>query len=258
MFEQDRVLLRLQQRVLSDADILVCFLSGSYGRGTQDAFSDLDVVLVFKDDDARDVAYQGRRGFVRSVLPYVPACSFDAAHVRPHFHVALYSNGAKVDYRFETKDSLQPTAWDRDIRLVKDSNDWGANFQKVARQSSGAQMLPTITARELASLDERFWIMFMDVYRQVLRGDYDKPFPVYLELLSFTLPTLLRLLPPEEPIREGLIGAAYEREPQATAEYLRSLLAAYREARQAIIRRHHLQYEPNAAFERELLRKISG
>jgi hypothetical protein len=36
------------------------------------------------------------------------------------------------------------------------------------------------------------------------------------------------------------------------------LLQAYLVARQVIIRRHHLQYEPNAAFERELLRKINA
>lgn len=32
MFEQDRVLVRLQQRVMSEGDIVACFLAGSYGR----------------------------------------------------------------------------------------------------------------------------------------------------------------------------------------------------------------------------------
>jgi signal-transduction protein with cAMP-binding, CBS, and nucleotidyltransferase domain len=89
MFEQDRVLLRLQQRVLAEPEVLVCFLSGSYGRGEQDAFSDLDVAMVFADEDSRETAFEQRRDFVRSVLPYVPAKSFDAAHVRPYFHIAL-------------------------------------------------------------------------------------------------------------------------------------------------------------------------
>ncbi len=257
MFEQDRVVLRLQQRVLAEKDILVCFLSGSYGRGTQDAFSDLDVGLVFENDGVREVAYSDRRDFVRSVLPYVPACSFDAAHVRPYFHVALYSNGAKVDYRYETKDGLEPTLWDREIRILKDTNGWGENFQHAAQQISAAQALPPMTASELAALDERFWIMFMDVYRQVLRGDYDKPFPVYLQLLTFTLPRFLRSLPSEEPAREALIGAAYQREAAATAEHLRRLLSAYLNAREAIIGHHRLQYEPDATFERELLRKLT-
>lgn len=257
MFEQDRVLLRLQQRVLSETDILVCFLSGSYGRGAQDAFSDLDVALVFADEESRSSAFEVRREFVRSVLPYVPACSFDAAHVRPYFHIALYSNGAKVDYRYETKESLKPSVWDRDIRLLKDSDGWGENFQKSAQQFSKTRPMPSTTAAEMAAMDERFWIMFMDVYRQVLRGDFDKPFPVYLQLLYFTVPEFLRLLPQEEPARMALIGAAYQHDPEATAEHLRSLLDAYRAARAAIIRGHQLSYVPNAAFERELLRKIN-
>ncbi|MGD8806487.1 MAG: nucleotidyltransferase domain-containing protein [Chloroflexota bacterium] len=258
MFEQDRVLLRLRQRVLAEESIKVCFLSGSYGKGTQDRFSDLDVVMVFVDDEARDAAYRGRRDFARSVLPYVPACSFDASHVRPYLHIALYSNGAKVDYRYESKETLEPNAGDREIQLLKDSENWGEKFQRSAGQLSGAPALPTVTTGDMAVIDERFWIMFMDVYRQVLRGDYDKPFPIYLQLLYFTLPTFLRLLPAEEPARDGLIVAAYRRNPEATAQHLRELLQAYLVARQAIIRRHHLQYEPNAAFERELLRKINA
>lgn len=257
MFEQDRVLLRLQQRVLSDKDVLVCFLTGSYGQDKQDPFSDLDVVMVFASAETRDLAYQVRREFVRSVLPYVPACSFDATHVRPYFHIALYSNGAKVDYRYETKESLEPNVRDREIRLLKDSDGWGERFQRSTAQLSGNQRLAAITAAEMAAIDERFWIMFMDVYRQVLRGDYEKPFPVYLQLLTFTLPKFLNLLPAEEPARQGLIGAAYRRNPEATAEHLRELLRAYLAARKAIIRRHRLSYEPDAALERELLRKIN-
>jgi len=257
MFEQDRVVIRLQQRVMTEDDILVCFLSGSYGRGTQDMFSDLDVALVFADEDSRDFAYEGRRDFVRSVLPYVPANSFDASHVRPYFHIALYSNGAKVDYRYETEETLRPNVWDREIRLLKDRDGWGEEFHRASLKLSGTHLLPETNDAEIAAIDERFWIMFMDVYRQVLRGDFDKPFPVYLQLISFTLPTLLSLLPVEDPARDGLISTAYSRDTLATSAHLRDLLKAYAAARDAIIRRHRLHYVPNAALERELLRKIN-
>ena len=146
MFEQDRVLLRLQQRVLTAPEVLVCFLSGSYGRGEQDAYSDLDVALVFADEGSREVAYEQRREFVRSVLPYVPAKSFDATHVRPYFHIALYSNGTKVDYRYETKETLIPNPWDRDIHLLKDSDDWGKAFHESALQMSSTLPAPSTTA----------------------------------------------------------------------------------------------------------------
>ena len=84
MFEQDRVLVRLQQRVLSEGDIVACFLSGSYGRRQNDPYSDMDVAFVFADQAARERAWRQRRGFAQSVMQYVPAKSFDAAHVRPH------------------------------------------------------------------------------------------------------------------------------------------------------------------------------
>lgn len=258
MFEQDRVLLRLQQRVLAEPEVLVCFLSGSYGRGEQDAFSDLDVAMVFADEDSRETAFEQRRDFVRSVLPYVPAKSFDAAHVRPYFHIALYSNGTKVDYRYETRETLIPNLWDREIRLLKDSDGWGKAFQESAIQLSGTIPLSTITAIELSNLDERFWVMFMDVYRQVLRGDYDKPFPVYLQVLYYSIPELLRLLPYEEPSRQALINASFDHDVQSTAEHLRGVLKAYLAAREAIVRRHRLLFAPDVALERDLLRRFNA
>ncbi len=106
MFEQDRVLVRLRQRIARDQQIQVCFLTGSYGRGTQDKFSDLDLVLAYKDEGSLTLAYENRRDFVRSVLPFVPARSFDADHIRPYLHSALYANGTKVDYQYAAMDSM--------------------------------------------------------------------------------------------------------------------------------------------------------
>ena len=87
MFEQDRVIVRLQQRVLGEAAILTCFLAGSYGRRTADAYSDLDVVLVFAGEEERAAAFERRQEFAQSVLPYVPARSFDATP--PHYLAAM-------------------------------------------------------------------------------------------------------------------------------------------------------------------------
>jgi hypothetical protein len=256
MFEQDRVIFRLQQHVLRERDILVCFLAGSFGRNTQDAYSDLDVALVFADAARRDAAYAERRAFVREVLPYVPAKSFDAVHVRPYFHIALYSNGAKVDYRFETQEELRPNPWDRKIRILKDTAGWGENFQAEAARLPAMLPQPTITADALTKLDSRFWVMFMDVYRLLLRGDHDKPFSIYLELLYFTWPELLRLLPPEDPAHQGLIDVQYTREAKVTLGHLRGVFEAYLEARSAVVRRHKLALIPDSAFENEIRRRV--
>jgi hypothetical protein len=254
MFEQDRVIVRLQQRVLAEPDVLVCFLSGSYGRRSDDAYSDLDVALIFGDEAKREQAWRNRRDFAQSLMPYVPARSFDAAHVRPYFHIALYSNGAKVDYRYETQVSLQPNPWDRDIRLLKDSNGWGERFQSATQQTYFPQ--PHLSTEELTRLDDRFWVMFWDVYRLLLRGDHDKPFTVYLQLLHFSLPPLLSVLPLEDPARLALLSASYGPDTRAIVQHMAHLLDAYLAARAAVVRRLNLAFAPNTAFESAIRRLV--
>lgn len=253
MFEQERVIVRLQQRVLAERNIFACFLAGSYGRRREDAYSDLDVALIFADEQSRQATWEERRDFVRSVTPYVPARSFDAEHVRPYFHITLYSNGSKVDYRYETL-ALVPNPWDRDIRILKDSDGWAEQYQAACAQTGQPQ--PRLTAAELEQLDERFWVMFWDVYRQVLRGDGDKPFTTYLELLHFTLPPLLKVLPPEEPARQGLLTAYFVRDTKATRAHLQELLRAYLAARTAVVRRLQLMFTPDTRFENEIQRLV--
>lgn len=254
MFEQERVIVRLQQRVLGEADIVACFLAGSFGRRTEDAYSDLDVALVFADEQRREWAWQKRREFVQSVMPYVPARSFDAEHIRPFFHVSLYSNGCKADYRYETQETLRPNPWDKDIRILKDTEKWAENFQLT----SGQQLFPRphMSTEELTALDNRFWVMFWDVYRLLLRGDFDKPFTVYLEMMHFTLPAFLQVLPPEEPTRKALLQASYSYDTKVTAVHLRQLLEAYLAARTAVIKRLNLAFVPNSSFETAVQRLI--
>lgn len=254
MFEQDRVLVRLQQRVLREEEIFVCFLTGSYGRGTQDSYSDLDVTLVFAEEESRASYFEGRHDFAQSVLPYVPARSFDATHIRPFFHIALYANGAKVDYLYETKSTLQPTSWVREIRILKDKDGWGQQFLDLSAQQPAAIPRPTISVQALKELDDRFWVMFMDIYRQLHRGDYDKSYGIYLQLLYFTVPVLLDLLPEDTRARQGLIQSDYGHDPNANLHHFRELLLAYLEARDAVVRYHKLNFSPEQNFEREILR----
>jgi predicted nucleotidyltransferase len=256
MFEQDRVIVRLQQRVLQEADVLVCLLTGSYGRRQADPYSDIDVMLLFGDEERRAAAFDRRRSFVQSVLPYVPAKSFDAVHVRPFLHVALYSNGAKVDYLYETQANVKPSPWLRETRLLKDTSGWGERFQTEAAGIAPGMMLPSITAAALADLDDRFWVMFWDAFRLLLRGDHVKPFPIYLEFAYFTLMELVRLLPPEDPAHQALIQAEFSHDTQATLAHMRRLFTAYLEARTAVVRRHNLVFERNRSFETAVRRLV--
>ncbi len=257
MFEQERVIVRLQQRVMGEADIVACFLAGSYGRRTDDPYSDLDIALVFADATRREEVWQKRQEFVQSVMPYVPARSFDAEHIRPFFHIVLYSNGSKADYRFETQQELRPNPWDRDIRILKDTADkWGETFQAQSAQLYFPR--PHLSAEALTQLDNRFWVMFWDVYRLLLRGDYDKPFTIYLQLLHFTLPALFGILPPEEPARKGLLQATYSPDTKVTLAHLRGLLEGYLAARTAVVKRLNLLFVPNSGFETAVLRLIKS
>lgn len=254
MFEQERFIGRLQRHVMTDPAIKVCFLSGSFGRRTEDAYSDVDIALVYTEEAARAPAWDKRHSLATTVMPYVALRSFDATHVRPFLHIALYSNGTKADYRFETLTGLQPNPWDREIRLLKDSDGWGEQFQAASSRLAPPQ--PYISPNDLAALDDRFWIMLWDALRLLKRGDTDKPFVVYLELLYFTLPPLLAALPAEDPAHQKLLRASYSRDAAATARGLAELLDAYVAARSAVVRRQNLALSPNTAFESEIRRLV--
>lgn len=257
MFEQDRMLIRLQQRVQGEQPIIACFLSGSFGRRREDGFSDMDVALVYANDAAREMAWQQRREFGQSIMPYLALKSFDAAHIRPYLHIALFGNGSKVDFRFETRVGLEPNPWDRDIRILKDTDGWAEQFQQASQRLALPQ--PHITAAELTTLDQRFWVMYWDVLRLLLRGDHQKPFPIYLELLNFTLPPLLAVLPAEDPAHQALLQASFSQDTKATVRHMGQLLTAYLAARTAVSRRLQLNYVPNTTFENNihsLLKKV--
>lgn len=250
MFEQDRMLMRLQQRVLADSAIRVCFLSGSHGRREADDYSDLDVALVYATAERRDAAWQKRRDFVKDVYPYVAAKSYDAEEKRPYLHSALYSNGALLEFRYEAQSELQPRPGDREIRLLKDDGGWGETYQAACRRLP--YPAPALTAETLARLDDRFWVAFWDVFRQLMRGDHQKPFLDYLDVLHATLPPILAALPAEHPAHLALTQTRYSADAEATLAHLAHLLEAYREARTAVVQRLHLDFTADAAFERDI------
>ncbi|MCA9917299.1 MAG: hypothetical protein KC445_05070, partial [Anaerolineales bacterium] len=88
-----------------------------------------------------------------------------------------------------------------------------------------------------------------DAYRLLRRGDGDKPFTIYLELLHFTLPPLLHVLPPEDPARAPLLRAQFNQDTKGVAAHLSVLLQAYLNARTAVIQRLHLDFNPDTRFE---------
>lgn len=254
MFEQDRMLGRIQRRVSEDPDIFSCYLSGSYGRRANDAFADLDVTLVFGDEQKREREWRNRIQFAKSIMPYIALKSFDALHAQPYYHLVLFANGSKVDFRFENKDTMEPNPRDRQIRILKDSEGWAEKFQARCKQLPLPQ--PTITAQELSALDRRFWVMYWEVFRLLARGELQKALPIYLEVLYFTIPRLLEVLPPDVPERSALVDVRFTRDAALTANHLRDLLDAYSAARGVIIAKFHLPMDIDQSFEREIGRLI--
>jgi hypothetical protein len=170
----------------------------------------------------------------------------------PNFHIALYSNGAKVDYQFEIMSNLDYFAGDENIRLLKDEIGWADHAQSIQTVPQKVIEKPLVSSIMLTDLDNRFWVMYMDVYRLLLRGDFDKSYPIYLELLHFTVPQMIGLLPVSSQARKNLIHAFFSQDAQNTLKHLRELLPAYQTARSEIINLHDLSFIKNINFEREI------
>lgn len=254
MFEQERFISRLQRHAQGDPAVVACFLYGDYGRRVDDPYSDVDIALIYDGDEDRDSAWAGRREIVKAVMPYVAVRSFDASHVMPFLHVALYSNGTKADFRFETIDGLSPDSIFRELRILKDRQGWSERFQAASSRLAPAQ--PYISPGELTDLDNRFWVMFWNVLRLLKRNDTNKPFVGYLRLIYFSLPPLLDALPPEEPARRALMRVTYSDNIGETLRGMSDLLEAYLAARAAVIRRQNLVFPINTAFESEIRRLV--
>ena len=247
MFEQDRFIVRLRQKLNGDPSIVAAWLGGSHGRNQPDPFSDLDIVMLFADDEARERAWARRVDFCQNVMAYVAAKSRDEGDR----HITLYANGTLAEFAFLSRATLQPHPDDADIKILKDSAD---NLAANHQQDSAMLQPPRarVSAAELQTLDDAFWIQFWDVYRVVRRGDSEKPFVGYVKLLADTLPTLTGWLLPNSAERRQLINLHYTRDAATTRAHLLTLLDAYRAARAAVIKQHQLDFRIDSAFEREI------
>ncbi len=254
MYEQDRFIVRLRQQINSNPAIVAAWLGGSYGRNQPDPFSDLDITLVFADSDARDRAWAQRASFCKNILAYVAAKSQDHPQYE-HRHNVLYANGTLADVGFFAAPDLQPRHQDGDIKILKDSADSLAATQQMRSAALGARRI-VVNSADLQTLDDSFWIQFWDVYRVVRRGDTEKPFIGYVQLLADTLPKLTAWLLPNSPERQQLIHLQYTLDPNSTRSHLQALITAYRAARSAVIKQNMLDFQVDGAFEREIDRVL--
>jgi hypothetical protein len=138
-------------------------LSGSTAAGGMDAHSDLDVGIVFSDDDAREEVWARRWDW--EIAPWFHR--FDADHVKPHFVIYLFEPGIKADICLYTQHDLPgeggapyAIAWDSTRRL----REWQARV-------NGAPA-PAVNWSNAVHQDERFWAWMFYVATHVARGEY--------------------------------------------------------------------------------------
>ncbi len=254
MYEQDRFIVRLRQQLNSNPAISAAWLGGSYGRNQPDPFSDIDITLVFVDAAARDRAWSQRTHFCQNILAYVAAKSQDHP-LYDYRHNVLYANGTLADVAFFAAGELQPRHEDSDIKIVKDSADKIAETQQMHSVTLGIRR-ELVRSADLKSLDDSFWIQFWAVYRVVRRGDTQKPFVGYIQLLAAILPKLIGWLLPNSPERQQLIDLHYTLNATTTRAHLQSLVTAYLAARAAVIKQNRLDFPIDRAFEREMARVL--
>ena len=245
-------MVRLRQRVQGDSAIVAAWLAGSFGRNTQDPYSDIDIALIFNSPAEREMAWQRRVNFCTDILTYVPAKSIDSNW---ESHIVLFSNGTLVDFRFNDRESLQPNWRDGEIKILKDTADRYAEQHQALSLRSGKQVR-AVSSAELQQLDDHFWVLFWDTYRRVRRGSAENGIGDYVKLISHVLPTLLDALPADSPARNNLISLSFSRDATATLAHMRQLVTTYRAARSEIVALNRIAFNIDNAFEREIDRAM--
>lgn len=252
MYEQDRFVVRLRQRLSSERTIIAAWFFGSFGRNVADPYSDLNICLVYRDENDRAAAWAQRREFGQSILAYVSAKSVDSAENQ---HSVLFDSGTLAHFRYESQTSLRPSPADREIKILKDrSEGWAMQYQQQCQFAS--LQMGMMTTSTMVALDDQFWVQFWNVYRQIRRGATQTSFAGYIHLLASTVPPLLQALPLEHAAYQALIAAQFSRDARATLAHLRQLLSAYLAARSAVVAKYRLDFRPNSTFERNIERAL--
>lgn len=158
-----RVLQSILEHFYALPDVSGALLSGSTAAGNMDPHSDLDVGIVFADDDSRERVWQQRWQW--EIAPWFHR--FDADHVKPHFVIYLFEPGVKADICLYTQDDLPgeggapyAIAWDVTRRLR----------EHVAK--ANAAQKPRVDWSNAVHQDERFWSWMFYIATHVARGEY--------------------------------------------------------------------------------------
>lgn len=128
-----------------------------------DAFSDLDVGIVFDSPEARQRAWETRWDW--EIAPWFHR--FDADHVKPFFVIYLYEPNVKVDLAlYEPADMPAPAG--RPYRVAWDPSG------ELRPWADAVNATPDATPdwSNVVHEEERFWAWMFYVWQHVARGEY--------------------------------------------------------------------------------------
>ena len=139
------------------------FIGGSNVRGGMDEHSDLDVGIVFDDDEAREAAWERRREW--EIAPWIHA--YDADHMRRYFAHFVYESGLVAELPLYTVAELDEATWGGPFAAIWDET--GALTEWLGRpEPSPGQVDWSAAPKE----DEQFWAWTLHAVKQARRGEW--------------------------------------------------------------------------------------
>lgn len=160
--QRQKLLMKIEEDLIADENVLAVFYGGSIGNRNTDLYSDIDLRIVVKDAvfkkykcDKRKRAENWGRVLFFEDLSQAPFC------------IAHYDSFVKVDaFYYMTKD-IQPSVWLQNINIVHDTTGL---MREVLKQSATLSYFPN--AEEIQFWRSKFFAHLHEAYRRAMRKEY--------------------------------------------------------------------------------------
>ena len=157
---------RAVARFISDVRITGLIVGGSLARGGIDAYSDIDLYVIVRDEDFEAV-FAERDAAAESVG--TPLFRFIADH-NPggeHDYIILYEEHTKLDLMYLRASDITPAEKWAKYLILKDSGDF---LENIKAQSHGVAP-PRPAPETLQIINQKFWTWCWYVFGKIARGE---------------------------------------------------------------------------------------
>lgn len=160
---QDDVLERVLEILSLDPHVLGVLYSGSLARGTQDAFSDLDVSCYLRDEHKT-----GREELYDAVGNFAPTLCRMWLYDR--HALVLFESGVRLDLDFFPRSALERLPIPRDFKILHDPDGVLAQSAEVRAEDRSDPVEPPVWPPERGDYVDWFFWMFRQSYAWAKRG----------------------------------------------------------------------------------------